>query len=259
MTNSGEITCFTFRHVPGKTFSFTENKDNCDFLMKWGMKDTLKIQLFSFDQAFQSYQYKTLINSFFNNPTIISNLEICSANGWSRLGQKASKVDIEIVPCTLLSMEFFDRLKENGVIYESGRLYKCFDEYYENFAISDELRKMLLLEESDNYNLYSPSEKEEFLFCLLKHLCLGGKVCQFEDDFGPYEDMVKKLYKELVCAQKVPDSQQPRIVSSVYKVTAYDEDDTMIYPSDAAHIQTFAYLVVDPLKHYITVLYHCFC
>lgn len=57
-------------------------------------------------------------------------------------GEKASKVDIEIVPCTLLSMEFFDRLIENGVIYENGKLRKCFDEYYENFAISDELRKV---------------------------------------------------------------------------------------------------------------------
>lgn len=35
MSGSGEITCFTFRHVPGKTFSFTKEKDCSDFLLKW--------------------------------------------------------------------------------------------------------------------------------------------------------------------------------------------------------------------------------
>ncbi|GAB1603680.1 cilia- and flagella-associated protein 300-like, partial [Argonauta hians] len=185
------------------------------------MKDSLKIQLFSFDQLFQSYQYKTLIHNFFNDPTVINNLEICSTNNWCKFGQKASKVDIEIIPCSVLSMEFFDRLKESGIVLEGGSIQKCYDEFYEDFIVSDELRKMFLLEESDNYELYSESEKEQFLFCLLKHFCLGGKFCQFEDDFETYETMTKKLYKELVSAQKVADSHQPRIISSVYKVTAF--------------------------------------
>ena len=37
---------------------------------------------------------------------------------------------------------------------------------------------MHLMEESDNYNVYTQDEKEEFIFCIFKHLCLGGDICQ---------------------------------------------------------------------------------
>ena len=57
---------------------------------------------------------------------------------------------------------------------------------------------MLLLEDSEHYDLYSDTEREEFLFCLFKHLCLGGELCQYEDDLQPYLDATKLLYKDLV-------------------------------------------------------------
>ena len=49
----------------------------------------------------------------------------------------------EVVPCTILSMSFFDRLYGN-VVRESGYLHKCFDEFSGDFTISDELRKVIL-------------------------------------------------------------------------------------------------------------------
>ena len=57
---------------------------------------------------------------------------------------------------------------------------------------------MLLLEDSDNYDMYTQSEREEFLFLLFRHICLGGSVCQYEDDIKPYLDTTKLLYKDLV-------------------------------------------------------------
>ena len=44
--------------------------------------------------------------------------------------------------------------------------------------ISDELRKMFLMDDSDNYEVYSEEDRTEFLFCIFKHICLGGSVCQ---------------------------------------------------------------------------------
>ena len=75
-------------------------------------------------------------------------------------------------------MDFFDRLMTNQVVRESGNIRKCFDEVCGDFIISDELRKLLLLEDSDNYCIYSDEEREEFLFRMLKHLALGGPVNQ---------------------------------------------------------------------------------
>ena len=37
---------------------------------------------------------------------------------------------------------------------------------------------MHLMEESDHYDVFSESEKDEFIFRIFKHLCLGGDICQ---------------------------------------------------------------------------------
>lgn len=54
----------------------------------------------------------------------------------------AKSVTVEPVPCTALSLNYFDRLYNNEVVRESGNIVKCFDEYFENFVVSDELRKV---------------------------------------------------------------------------------------------------------------------
>ena len=43
---------------------------------------------------------------------------------------------------------------------------------------------MHLMEESDNYDVFSENEKEEFLFRIFKHLCLGGDICQVEISYN---------------------------------------------------------------------------
>ena len=82
------------------------------------------------------------------------------------------------IPCTVLNMRFFDRLATSEVVRESGSIKKCFDEVCGDFIISDELRKLLLLEDSDHYYVYSDEERDELLFRILKHLALGGPVNQ---------------------------------------------------------------------------------
>lgn len=57
---------------------------------------------------------------------------------------------------------------------------------------------MLLIEESDHYCLYSDTEKDELLFRLFRHLCLGGQICQYEDTVEPYLAFTKQLYKDLI-------------------------------------------------------------
>ena len=58
------------------------------------------------------------------------------------LGIKASRAVADVVSCSVLNMGFFDRLYDNNVVRESGKIVKCFDEYWEDLTISDELRKV---------------------------------------------------------------------------------------------------------------------
>lgn len=46
--------------------------------------------------------------------------------------------------------------------------------------ISDNLRQMLLNADSDNADLFTEAEKDQSLFRIFRHLCLGGGMYQFE-------------------------------------------------------------------------------
>jgi len=223
------------------------------------MKDRIKVQVFSFDQQYKPYQKEEFAKSFFQDPTVLTHLQVISNNGrWGPLGVKAESVDIEPIQCSVLSMSFFDRLETAKIVRESGMIQKCFDEYFENFVISDELRKCLLIDDSDNYSLFSDADRDEFLFRLFQHICLGGEVCQYEDKAEAYLTMTKTLYKELLSVQKDSGNGELVITSNIMKVSAKDASGETFYPSDRDHLQDFAYLVIDPLKRHVAVLYHKF-
>ncbi|KAK3582105.1 hypothetical protein CHS0354_009162 [Potamilus streckersoni] len=248
---------FRFQLLDKKKFNSIEDKTNQEYLIKWSLKESLKAQMFSFDQSFQPYEKDTFVLDFFKDPNVISTLQVASDKGKSTpLCIAADKVSVEVVPCRVLSMSFFDRLYDHEIVRESGHIHKCLDEYYEGIQISDELRKVLLLEESDNYEIFNESDREEFLFRLFKHLCIGGAVCQYEDTIDPYLNITKLLYKDIVSVQKNPETKELSIISSVFKVTAMDKDDIVYYPAEHEHEQNFSYLIVDPMKRHVIVLYH---
>ncbi|KAL5004882.1 hypothetical protein ScPMuIL_018338 [Solemya velum] len=249
---------FTFQYLSGKKFESLESKDNQELFGKWSLKGRMKAQLFAFDQRFQPYQKDEFVYDFLRDPNVTVNLQVVSSSGkWGPIGLEAKVVTAEPVPCTVLSMSFFDRLYDNNIVRESGQICKCFDDFYESFTIADELRKMLLLDDSDNYCAFSDSDRDEFLFQLFKFVCLGGEVCQYEDSVEAYLNTTKQLYKDLISVQKNPETKELNIVSSVFRITA-STDSGVYYPSDVPHEQTFSFLVVDPLKGHAIVFYHKF-
>ncbi|XP_075775406.1 cilia- and flagella-associated protein 300 isoform X2 [Pelodiscus sinensis] len=190
--------------------------------MKGSMYGRITVQVFSFDQLFKVYQKDEFVKAFFSDPNVSTNLKLLTASGqWTTLGTKVKKIEAIVVPCTQVSMSFFDRLYSEGLVRETGHIIKCYDDYYHDIPISDELRKVLLLEDSDHFDIFSQSNREEFLFCLFKHLCLGGTLCQFEDVLGPYLETTKALYKDLVSVQKDPETKEIIITSTIFKVSAF--------------------------------------
>ncbi|XP_075706087.1 cilia- and flagella-associated protein 300 [Rhinoderma darwinii] len=250
---------FTFYHLPNRTFSFLENRDTRELLTKWSMNGRITAQTFRYDQYFQSYQKDDFVLAFFQDLNVTSHLKLLSGSSgqWTTLDTNVKKIEASEVPCTHLSLSPFDRLQKENIVKECGNISKCLDEYVDDFIVSDELRKVLLLEDSEKYEIFSTSDRQEFLFLLFKHLCLGGAVCQFEDTIDPYLEITKSMYKELISVQKNPETKQINIISYVFKVLAHDENG-LCYPSTTTHEQTFAYLIVDPLKRHVTALYHCF-
>lgn len=60
------------------------------------------------------------------------------------IAKEVDSVVVSEVPSTVLNMSFFDRLWQCGVVRESGRIQKCFDEVCGDFVISDKLREVSL-------------------------------------------------------------------------------------------------------------------
>jgi len=235
------------------------SKDNQENLLKWSIKGRIKAKMFSFDQLFQAYEKDKFAYDFFNSTEVVNNIEVVSNSGKSNiLGEKAKRVKVNQVTCSTLSMDFFDKLFEGVIAKESGDINKCFDDFIQGFSISDNLRQMLMNEDSDVYCEFNETEREEFLFLLFSHICLGGEHCQYEDNVKPYLNMSKSLYKDLISVQKDPETKELSILSHVFKVSCYDDQDDMFFPAKKLHKQNFAYLIIDPLKRTVICLSHVY-
>ncbi|KAJ3085960.1 hypothetical protein HK102_013648 [Quaeritorhiza haematococci] len=124
--------------------------------------------------------------------------------------------------------------------------------------------------ESEHYTIFSESKEEggggeqggdrdEFIFHVFRALCLGGRICQFEDEVAPYLETTKKIYKDLVSVSKDPKSQNLHITSPVYRITHVDSSNSPLFPvmdSGQENVQNFCYVAVDLLRRHVNVWYH---
>ncbi|KAM6899363.1 cilia- and flagella-associated protein 300 [Xenentodon cancila] len=243
---------FSFSRLLTKKLPFLQDKDTLALLMKWSMLGRISAQFYSFDQNFCSYNSETFALCFFRDPGVISSLRNLEAGVWVPLEKPVTSVSVETVPCTKVSMELFDPIYTCGIVRPSGHVVKCFHEVHPDF---DELRQMLQEEDSEHYYVVGREEREEFLFRIFKHLCLGGELCQYEDTIDPYISTTKQMYKGLISVLKDADTKKISVVSTVLKVCAFDESG-QCYPGRQEEEQTFAYLIIDPFKRHVTLFYH---
>ncbi|RKP21902.1 hypothetical protein ROZALSC1DRAFT_26731, partial [Rozella allomycis CSF55] len=196
------------------------------------------------------------IKAFLNDSTVQETIKVLNHNGnFAKLGL-VKTFKAEKIKCSKISMDFFDRLEESGIVRNEGSISKCFDEYTDHFICSDELQKMLLIEESENFDLFSHEDRDEFLFRIFKHLVLGGPVCQYEDEINTYLDMTKLIYKDLVSVKKDIETGKLMISSEVFSISCVNDNAETLFPDE--HPQNFFYLAVDSLRRHITVLYHAY-
>ncbi|XP_025269552.1 uncharacterized protein C11orf70 homolog [Camponotus floridanus] len=249
---------FTFVPLNEKIYIGINDRKTQEYLCKWGLKGNFVIQNFSFNESFQQYHKYQLADAFFKDDSVAKALLSKQGNAWIKQGIRASSVEIKQVPCSVLSMSFFNKLKDpdNGIVHDSGTICKRYDMQVEDFLVSDNLRGMLLDEKSEEYNLYSEEERNEFMFRIFQMLVLGGILCQYEDTLEPYLDVTKNIYKDLIRVQKQNTSNDLFVNTLVLEVVAKDSKGQDYFPSDSNKKQNIAFLLVDANSREITSFVH---
>ncbi|KAA3681003.1 uncharacterized protein DEA37_0005038, partial [Paragonimus westermani] len=115
----------------------------------------------------------------------------------------------------------------------------------------------LLDEDSEASHVLTEKEKSEFLYKIFFHLSVGGELCQNEDNIKEYSEATRKVYRDIISVQKSSETKELQIVSLVYKIRAEDENGA-VFPSNIDHVNTFAYVIVDPFKRNVILLHHVF-
>lgn len=63
-------------------------------------------------------------------------------------------------------------------------------------------KRVFCSQKTEKYEVIFFPEREAFLFCLFKHLCPKGFLCQYQDVLKPYVVMAELIYEDLVSVQK---------------------------------------------------------
>lgn len=243
---------YEFQLLKKKLPSF-DNTDFKELLTKWNLDLGLHVWSFSFNKAYY-HNPKEFVHSLLTDPTVM-HIMTPSVATWDK-SLSIESVKAKHLNCSLTSMKFFDRLTEENIVRESGYIMKCFDTVFEGITIADELRKMLIDDDSVNFDVYSEDERDEVMFRLFKAFVIGGPICQYEDEIKPYLDITKSFYKDLVCVQKSVESEEIKVVSEAFDVKILDERSEAVFPRDADHQQSFAYVIIDPVKRHVHLVHH---
>lgn len=228
-------------------------------LQKWDLQRGSRCVAVRYTKFYHKMQAADFVLDLLNDPKVREVLQVLKGGQWVSLQGPVEKVDVEVVPAALTRLDVFDKLSEGAsppIVRPNGDLSKCMEDAREGFQVSDLLRDLILNEDSENAGLYSEDERSELLWRLLEHMSLGGPCCQFEDKLEPYVETAKRVYKELVSAQKNPASGKIEVASVVYKLKGITSSGPgpCLFPAPSR--QNWCYVSVDPARRLAKIWYH---
>jgi len=236
-----------------KKFAFLRDSSVKEYLKKWDVD--FGLQSFNYDKPADEMDMQKLLKHFFEDKDVLDSIKV---------DNYVNKLEVEQLGTTVLNMDFFDKLgsesNEVVIVRQNGTISGCPPDLMEGIQIEDELRRCLLNEESENYNIFSEEQRAEFIFKLFTAIVVGGPMCQYEDQFSPYLDVVKSIYKDLVAVKQTTQGEK-LIRSFVYSVKILkrkDSSEDEYFPGGRIrpHPQTFCYVIVDPFCRHVTLLTH---
>ena len=113
------------------------------------LKNSSNILKFSYDLYFDFNETKvdTFLTDLLESPVVRSSFKILYSgkrDAWTHIGKIEQPLDYQMIQSTITSMDFFDRLYTAGIVRQNGDIKRCFEETFNGFNISDELRKVYL-------------------------------------------------------------------------------------------------------------------
>ncbi|KAG8458034.1 hypothetical protein KFE25_007241 [Diacronema lutheri] len=244
---------FAFHPVDGVAYGLRAPGERAERLKKWDLIDSMVLATFRYDRQLGRADVEHFVTDFFNDARVRAALPVCTGRGrWGTLPAPVTAVRMAQVPATRVRMDLFDRLFEAGVARrETGDVAKCFDTpLADGVLASDRLRLALLDEGSDEYALFSVAERDELLFRILRHLAVGGGLCQYDDSINAVLDSVKSAYRDLVRVHKSAQGQL-EVSSWTYRVDALEAAaGGDLWPRASPH--NFAYVSVDHARRHVT-------
>eukprot|EP00753_Platysulcus_tardus_P017839 PLAT6576.2.p1 GENE.PLAT6576.2~~PLAT6576.2.p1 ORF type:complete len:269 (-),score=113.58 PLAT6576.2:84-857(-) len=225
---------YAFKEIEVRLAS-TEDAELAVLLEKWGLQDAITARRWRFTSRFREEDADAFLQ------------ELMAA-------ESAGVTSVQHTPlkATVLSMAFFDRLRDDRIVHEAtDRISRCLDDRVEGVTVSDALRDMLVRgEESEWAGAFSEDDEKEVIYQLFKRLAIGGSMCQFEDCLQPYLTAVKGLYRDLMTVRKDVGGKSIRIHSWATKVEALEG--CSLWDRESPH--SLAMVVVDPLVKQATLL-----
>jgi len=246
---------FTFEALaPKQTFPSLEPTESKDNLQRWNLAPFMQAQGFRFDQAFAPEQTDAFLLDFFSSAVVQDAAPVCTGKGghWGALGVVTGPgLKYERLATTVLRLDFFDRLKEAGIV-RAGDIMKCLDEPCGEILVSDRLRKLLLDETSEEWELFSTAERKELIFHVMCRLAIGGGMNQYSDEIEPYLNLTRLLYKDLVAVQKT-SAGALQVRSLTFAVHGVDGSSASLFPRPSPH--NFCYVSIDPVARHVKIWY----
>ena len=129
-----------------------QSREAQEYLMKWGLKDTLTFFTFVFDEPLKPYDIQNFLLSF------VSTAEAQRCLGLRRFASKSLAPDegisiekLKTLPlsCSATDMTMFQRFERMGIVAESGTIKKCFPIPHPDFEVIDRVREALVCDDSE--------------------------------------------------------------------------------------------------------------
>ena len=243
--NEGSETLnYTFERIEVKDLV---SKEVTEKLTQYGIYDNLKIEKFRFNKSYNDLDVASFVRDLISSDQYISS-SVCKHKTTGDMKYKKAK-------CTQINMNILDRLGENGIVVSSDEyIRKTYGETVDEIEISDRLREVLIMKESEVYSIYDETDRSELLFILLRLIVLGGHLNQYEDYLTPYRDVLRDLYKQLVSVRKDTSTNEMYVDTHVYE--ALSVDGSSLFARD--HVQNLHLFIVHPFTRHVFVLRHEF-
>lgn len=235
------------------TFPNIYNKETMKLLEKWGLTH-MELVKFRFNLNFNHLEINKFLLNLFNSPIIRKHVPgIASVISYTG-NDRVDKITFNKLITESVNLDILDVIYENKIVNkETGYIKKDFEEIYEGITLTDKLKGALVNPEDENYCVFDEKTRNEFLFKVFMHICIGGSLNQYEDYAGEYFNLTKKFYKDLICVNKNTELNKLVVRSTAYAIQKINDKDMFKNPYNP---QNFIYVIVDPYQKTANVWYN---